>query len=119
MAYKPDRKRSRFRFDFALLRPGGDDIERGRRERVVGPVVFTWATGSSLIVASGSVSSHLRKRLSQAFRYLDGLVRDAGQASPPSREKPVCPVQEALRPSRGVSPHGIVYSHADQKECQE
>lgn len=110
-----------FRLIFAMLSDReADEIERGRRQKVGGPLVLKWID-QLLADRRERVQQidHLRKRLSQAFRYLDGLVRDARQ--PPAAtagRTPVCPVCNLpyLRAS-GVSPSGIVYSHADHTEC--
>lgn len=61
-----------------------EEIERGRRQRVVGPVVLSWV---DRLLADRRERirqlEHLRKRLSQAFRYLAGLVREV-QTPPPT-----------------------------------
>lgn len=98
-----------------------EEIERGRREKVAGPVVFRWID-QLLADRRERVQQleYLRKRLSQAFRYLDGLVRDARQPTPPpAHQKPVCPMCGKLYVSAsGISPRGIVYAHADGSECR-
>ena len=97
-----------------------EEIERGRLQKVGGPIVLKWID-QLLADRRERVRQldHLRKRLSQAFRYLDGLVRDARQPSAPAPQKLVCPMcgKPYVRAS-GVSPRGIVYSHADQTECR-
>jgi hypothetical protein len=57
-----------------------DKIERDRRQRVGGPVVLKWLD-QLLQDRRERVQQleHLRKRLHQAFRYLDGLVGEARQ----------------------------------------
>ena len=99
-----------------------DAIERGRREKVGGPIVLKWV---DQLLADRRERirqlEHLRQRLRQAFRYLDGLVRDAHGATPvtaPPRQ-PACPM--CGRPyiqASGVSPRGITYVHADKRECR-
>jgi hypothetical protein len=99
-----------------------EEIERGRRSRVVGPIVFKWID-DLLADRRERVQqlAHLRQRLAQAFRYLDGLTR-AAIVSPPaprSASSPACPI--CRRPyvrATGVSPQGIVYTHADARECR-
>ena len=54
-----------------------EEIVRARRQGIGGPILLKWidqllADRRERIVQL----EHLRKRLSQAFRYLDGLVRD-------------------------------------------
>lgn len=110
-----------FRFTFAMLSDReAEEIERGRLQKVGGPVVLKWID-QLLADRRERVRQleHLRKRLSQAFRYLDGLVRDARQPSAPAPQKLGCPMcgKPYVRAS-GISPRGIVYSHADQSECR-
>jgi hypothetical protein len=68
-----------------------EEIERGRRERVGGPIVLKWL---DLLLADRRERiqqlEHLRRRLNQAFRYLDGLVRDVqrGPRTPPGSAPP-------------------------------
>lgn len=97
-----------------------EEIERGRLQKVGGPIVLKWID-QLLADRRERVRQleHLRKRLSQAFRYLDGLVRDARQPAAPAPQKLVCPMcgKPYVRAS-GISPRGIVYSHADQSECR-
>ena len=110
-----------FRLIFAMLSDREvEEIERGRLNKVGGPIVLKWID-QLLADRRERVRQleHLRKRLSQAFRYLDGLVRDARQPAAVAPQKPLCPMcrKPYLRAS-GVSPTGIVYSHADQSECR-
>jgi len=98
-------------------------IERGRREGVGGPIVLKWLD-QLLSDRKERIRQleHLRKRLSQAFRYLDGLVR-AVQTPQPQTIAPAAAVtcprcrRPYLRVS-GVSPHGMIYYHADRTECR-
>ena len=99
-----------------------DEIERGRRAHVGGPIVLKWVD-QLLADRRERVRQleYLRQRLRQAFRYLDGLVRDAQEAPPAApRERPSCPAcgKPYVRAS-GVSPRGIVYTHSDRRECRE
>lgn len=75
-----------------------EEIERRRREGVSGgPIVLAWVDP-----APGRRKERVRQlqylwqRLNQAFRYLDGLLRDVQisrqRSAPPSRAKPLyCP----------------------------
>jgi len=98
-----------------------DEIERGRRAKVGGPIVLKWVDQLLADRRERILQlEHLRKRMHQAFRYLDGLVRNGPSPAPPSPAgKPVCPMcgKPYLRAS-GVSPRGIVYTHADRNECR-
>lgn len=99
------------------------EIERGRREKVGGPIVLKWID-QLLADRRERIQQleHLRKRLNQAFRYLDGLVRDVERPQltkghQPAR--PACP--ECGRPyvrTSGLSPRGMVYFHTDRTECR-
>ena len=110
-----------FRLRFALLSDReAEEIERGRIQKVAGPIVLKWVD-QLLADRRERVRQleHLRKRLSQAFGYLDGLVRDARQQATPPPQKLVCPM--CRRPyvgASGISPRGIVYTHADRTECR-
>lgn len=98
-----------------------EEIERGRLHKVGGPIVLKWID-QLLADRRERVRQleHLRKRLSQAFRYLDGLVRDARRPPAPAPQKLVCPMcRKPYVRASGISPSGIVYSHADQSECRE
>jgi hypothetical protein len=118
----PGRGEANFRFIFAMLSDReADEIERGRRAHVGGPIVLKWVD-QLLADRRERVRQleHLRARLNQAFRYLDGLVRTVQGAAPPvSKEKPSCPAcgKPYVRAS-GVSPRGIVYTHSDDRECR-
>jgi hypothetical protein len=73
-----------------------DEIERGRRSGATGPVVQKWV---DQLLADRRERirqlEHLRQRLNQAFRYLDGLVRDVQRPEITQKgtgsAKPVCP----------------------------
>ena len=98
-----------------------DEIERGRRQKVGGPIVLKWVD-QLLADRRDRIRQleHLRKRMQQAFRYLDGLVRsDAQPATARPQPAPLCPMcgKPYLRAS-GVSPRGIVYTHSDRNECR-
>ena len=99
------------------------DIERQRREGLMGPIVLTWI---DRLLADRRERvrqlQYLRQRLRQAFRYLDGLLGEGGPASRPQdgAHSPVtCPV--CRRPyvrAFGISPRGIGYEHADGRQCR-
>ena len=99
------------------------EIERGRRAGVGGPLVLKWID-QLLEDRRERVRQleHLRKRLNQAYRYLDGLVRDAQRprSSPSTTSStPLCP--RCAKPyvsASGISPSGVVYVHGDRKECR-
>lgn len=115
-----------------------EEIERGRQQRVGGPIILKWLD-QLLLDRRERIQQleHLRRRLNQAFRYLDGLVRDvqrgpsskpAGRpnATPtagpaPSRPptRPVCPAcAQPYVQAHGRSPNGIAYMHDDGRECR-
>lgn len=86
----------------------------------MGPIVFKWID-QLLADRRERIQQleHLRKRLSQAFRYLDGLMRNVEAPPPISRSGPVCPMcRKPYVRAAGVSPQGIVYFHADRSECR-
>jgi len=64
-----------------------DEIERGRRSGVGGPLALKWI---DQLLADRRERIHqleqVRRRLQQAFRYLDGLIRDVQH--PRQVEKP-------------------------------
>ena len=107
-----------------LSDPEAEEIARGRTQGVGGPLLMKWVD-QLLADRRERISQleHVRKRLNQAFRYLDGLVKDvqrpaAARPSPPAA--PVkCPVcgKPYVR-SAGLSPRGAVYFHADRRECR-
>lgn len=100
-----------------------DEIERGRRAGVGGPVVMKWID-QLLADRRERIQQleHLRRRLNQAFRYMDGLVRDVQRprlgttaGTPP----PACPkCGRRYARASGESPGGVVYHHADRTECR-
>jgi hypothetical protein len=100
-----------------------DEIERGRRTGVGGPLVLKWID-QLLADRRERIAQleHLRRRLNQAFRYLDGLVRDlrrpaAAPAAP--RPQPTCPkCSKRYARASGDSANGVVYIHADRSECR-
>ena len=98
-----------------------EEIERARRAKAGGPIVLKWVD-QLLADRRDRIRQleHLRKRLRQAFRYLDGLVGEAqGPALPSSHDKPVCPsCGKGYVQASGVSPQGILYVHADRRECR-
>ena len=120
---------SLFRFFFALTMltdREAEEIERRRREGVSGgPIVLAWV---DRLLADRKERvrqlQYLRQRLNQAFRYLDGLLRDVQisrqQSGPPSRAKPLyCPsCGQPFARAYGISPDGIAYVHADGRECK-
>ena len=69
-----------------------EEIERARRKGISGPVVGKWVD-QLLDDRRQRVRQleHLRQRLHQAFRYLDGLVREATQARAVSLKQQPCP----------------------------
>jgi hypothetical protein len=100
-----------------------DEIERGRRAGVGGPLVLKWLDQLLADRRERVLQiEHLRRRLNQAFRYLDGLVRDVQRAAPKQTApapRPVCPkCGKPYARASGESPNGIVYVHADGRECR-
>ena len=91
-----------------------DEIARGRAKGVGGPLIGKWVD-QLLADRKERVAQlrYLRQRLKQAFAYLDGLLE--GKKLPavhcPSCGKPY------VRAS-GLSPMGMVYFHADRRECR-
>jgi len=62
---------------------------------------------------------HLRRRLGQAFRYLDGLVRNVQRPRAAGEQRLVCPkCRKPYIRLAGLSPNGMVYYHADRSECR-
>jgi hypothetical protein len=97
-----------------------EEITRARRQGIGGPVVLKWI---DQLLADRLERirqlDHLRKRLSQAFRYLDGLVRDAQRPPASSAQPPACPrCRKPYVRAAGLSPNGTVYFHADRSECR-
>jgi hypothetical protein len=119
----------RFRFFFVitvLTDKEAEEIERRRKEGVSGgPIVLAWV---DRLLADRKERvrqlQYLRQRLNQAFRYLDGLVRDVQtprpRPGPVSRAKPLyCPsCGQPYARAYGISPDGIAYVHADGRECR-
>jgi hypothetical protein len=102
-----------------------EEIERARRDRVGGPIVLKWID-QLLADRRERIEQldHLRKRLNQAFRYLDGLVRDvqhpqAPPEAPSMAAQPACPScgKPYVRAS-GLSPRGMIYFHDGRSECR-
>jgi hypothetical protein len=97
-----------------------EDIARGRAKGVGGPLIGKWVD-QLLADRKERIQQleHLRRRLAQAFRYFDGLVKDV-QRPRPSREQTLrCP--KCRRPYvrlAGLSRNGMVYYHADRSECR-
>ena len=96
-----------------------EEIERGRKQRVGGPVVLKWLD-ELLQDRRERIQrlEHLRKRLHQAFRYLDGLVREARQAQQVNPRDLVCP--KCGRPYErvaGRSPDAVTYFHPGGERC--
>jgi hypothetical protein len=103
-----------------------EEIERKRKSGVSsGPILLTWVDG---LLADRKERvrqlQYLRQRLNQAFRYLDGLVRDVQTSRPRpaavSKAKPLyCPsCGQPYARAYGISPDGIAYVHADGRECR-
>lgn len=112
---------SYLRFIFAMLSDReADEIERGRRARVVGPIVLKWID-DLLADRRERVQqiAHLRRRMGQAFRYLDGLMREPATPPRSTAATPTCPkCRHAYVRATGVSPQGIVYRHTNGSECR-
>ena len=99
-----------------------EEIERqlGRGVRS-GPLVLSWVN-KLLADRKERVGQihHVRQRLNQAFRYLDGLLRDLPNR-PPTAPKPGPTCGRCGKPyarAYGISPRGMAYVHADGKECR-
>jgi hypothetical protein len=103
-----------------------EEIERKRKEGVSGgPIVLAWV---DRLLADRKERvrqlQYLRQRLNQAFRYLDGLLRDVQMSSPRpaqvSRAKPLyCPsCGQPYARAYGISPDGIAYVHPNGRECR-
>jgi hypothetical protein len=103
-----------------------EEIERKRKSGVSsGPILLAWVDG---LLADRKERvrqlQYLRQRLNQAFRYLDGLVRDVQTSRPRpaavSKAKPLyCPsCGQPYARAHGISPDGIAYVHADGTECR-
>jgi hypothetical protein len=101
-----------------------EEIERRRKGGVSGgPIVLSWVD-QLLADRKERVRQlqYLRQRLNQAFRYLDGLVRDVqtSRPGPVSKAKALCcpSCGKAYARAYGISPDGIAYVHADGRECR-
>ena len=105
-----------------------EEIERQRQKGVSGgPIVVSWV---DRLLADRKERvrqlQYLRQRLNQAFRYLDGLVRDAQtsrprpQSSGISRAKPLhcAGCGQPYSRAYGISPDVLAYVHADGRECR-
>jgi len=103
-----------------------EEIERKRKSGVSsGPVLLAWVDG---LLADRKERvrqlQYLRQRLNQAFRYLDGLLRDVQTSSPRpaavSKAKPLyCPsCGQPYARAYGISPDGIAYVHPNGRECR-
>ena len=114
-------------FAFVMLTDKeAEEIERKRKEGVSeGPIVLAWV---DRLLADRKERvrqlQYLRQRLNQAFRYLDGLLRDVQTSRP--RPGPVSRAKSLYCPScgqpyaraYGISPAGIAYVHANGRECR-
>ena len=103
-----------------------EEIERKRKSGVSsGPVLLAWVDG---LLADRKERvrqlQYLRQRLNQAFRYLEGLVRDVqtsrSRPAAVSKAKPLyCPsCGQPYARAYGISPDGIAYVHAGGRECR-
>ena len=96
------------------------EIARARRSGIGGPILLKWV---DQLLADRLERirqlDHLRERLRQAFRYLDGLVRDVQRPRAASTPAPPCPLcgKPYLR-AAGRSSSGIVYVHTGGRECR-
>jgi hypothetical protein len=96
------------------------EIERQRREGVMGPVVLTWVDRLLADRRERVLQlRHVQQRLRQAFRYLDGLFV---QETPPPKPNPravTCSVcRKPYVRASGISPRGVEYEHADGRRCR-
>ncbi len=93
-----------------------EEIERGRREKTGGPVVLRWVE-RLLEDRRERIQQveYLQRRLNQAFRYLERLVRDARH--PPGKPLPCPKCGKPYERATGFSPSGIVYCHRDGTQC--
>jgi len=89
-----------------------EEIERGRRKGVGGPLVLKWI--DELLADRRErlrQLDHLRRRLNQAFHYLDGLVRDVQRHQPQMSAQPgepICPkCGRRYERASGFSPNGL------------
>ena len=97
-----------------------EEIEAGRRQGLSGPLILKWI--DQLLADRKERIQQLeyfRQRLNQAFRYLDGLVRDLQHGRRIQPPRPACPrCGKPYAQARGSSPSEIVYAHADGRECR-
>jgi hypothetical protein len=99
------------------------EIEKARRGGVAGPALLAWID-RLLQDRRERVEQlrHVRQRLGQAFRYLDGLIASGapGPQVPSGAVRP-CPKcganYEFARPH--ASSRGKIYVHRGGKECVE
>ncbi len=96
-----------------------EEIERARKRGISGPLVGKWLD-QLLDDRRERVRQleHLRQRLHQAFRYLDGLVREATQARPVNLKNLPCPrCGKPYERATGDSGGSVTYQHADGRRC--
>jgi hypothetical protein len=97
-----------------------EEIARGRAKGVGGPLIGKWV--DQLLVDRRErirQLEHLRRRLGQAFRYFDGLVKDVQHPRPSGEQRLLCPkCRKPYVRVGGLSPNGMVYYHADRSECR-
>ncbi len=107
-----------------LSDPEVEEMARGRAQGVGGPILMKWV--DQLLADRheriGQLE-HVRQRLEQAFRYLDGLIRDVQRPATAKPSKPAGPVKcpscgKPYVSASGLSPKGTVYFHADRRECR-
>jgi hypothetical protein len=111
---------------FALPSPmlsdrDAEEIERGRKQRVGGPVVLKWVD-ELLQDRRERIQQleRLRMRLNQAFRYLDGLVREARHGRRAIPTNPACPkCGRAYERAASQSPDRVTYFHAGGGRCEK
>jgi hypothetical protein len=98
-----------------------EEIERGRKQGIsAGPILTKWVD-ALLADRRERVKQieHLRRRLNQAMRYLDGLFADLQRGRHLQLPRPPCPMcRKTYVQARGLSPNGLIYVHADGKECR-
>jgi hypothetical protein len=97
-----------------------EEIVRGRRGGIGGPILLKWI---DQLLADRLERirqlEHLRQRMSQAFRYLDGLIRDVQHPRAPLKPAPNCPhCRQTYVRAVSRSPRGVIYVHADHRECE-
>jgi len=101
-----------------------EEIERQRAKGVSGgPIVLSWL---DRLLADRKQRlrqvQHLRQRLNQACRYLDGLLRDMATGRPPAprpKPRPVCTsCGKPYARAYGISPNGMAFVHEGGRECR-